>query len=333
MATIKDVARLAGVSVATVSRVINSKGYVNSETKDKVEAAIEKLHYKPNAVARGLAGKNTGTIALILPDISNPFFPEMARGVEDIARSAGYTVILCNSDDQGDKERNYIEILKQKFIDGLIFASHTLQPEDIKHISENGIAMVVLDRAPAKAGYCLVRSKNYEGAKQAVQHLLDQGCEKIAHIYGPQETITARERLKGYEEMVRDQPWYSPSLMVPGNFRLDGGMEAVELLLQRHPDVDGIFAANDLMAIGALKQLTKLGIPVPEQIAICGFDGIGLTEITEPELTTVAQPIYELGASAARLLINKIEGLTTEDQIVELDVQLISRQSTNRKGC
>lgn len=332
MPTIKDVARLAGVSVATVSRVLNNKGYVNTDTKQKVDEAIAKLQYRPNVVARGLAGKKTGTIALILPDISNPFFPEMARGVEDVASDLGYTVILCNSDDQGDKEKSYIEILKQKFIDGLIFASHTLQPDDIKHISNNGIAMVVLDRAPAADGYCLVRSRNQEGAKLAVQHLLDIGCQKIAHIYGPRETITAQERLMGYEEMVKDLPWYSPSLMVPGNFSIDGGALAVEQLLERHPDVDGIFAANDLMAVGALKRLMKLGIRVPDQMALCGFDGINLTEIIEPELSTIAQPIYDMGATAARLLINKIEGKTLDDQVVEMDVQLLTRQSTNRKG-
>lgn len=331
MATIRDVAKLAGVSVATVSRVLNRKGYVNSETKQKVEDAIAKLQYHPNAVARGLAGKKTGTIALILPDITNPFFPEMAKGVEDVARSRGYTVILCNSDHQGDREKNYIEILKQKFVDGLIFTSHTLQSEDIKYISENGIEMVVLDRAPAAAGYCLVRSKNRQGASMAVKHLLDVGCKKIAHIYGPQDTITAQERLIGYESMVKDMPWFSPTLMVGGNFQIDGGMKAVEVLLERHPDVDGIFAANDLMAIGALKRLLKMGIKVPDDIAICGFDGIGLTEITDPELTTVAQSIYEMGATAARLVINKIEGVTSEDQVVEMDVQLLPRESTNRK--
>lgn len=330
MATIRDVAKLAGVSVATVSRVLNSNGYVNIDTRQKVNHAIQQLQYEPNAVARGLASKKTGTIALILPDISNPFFPEMARAVEDVARTYGYTVILCNSDDQGEKEKSYIEVLKQKYIDGIIFASHTLRPDDVERMRKNEIPLVVLDRAPSDEACSVIRSKNLEGAKIAVRHLLDVGCKKIAHIYGPQDIITARERLIGYEESVRNFSWFSPSLMVPGKFQIKGGMEAVEVLIDRHPDVDGIFIGNDLMAVGALKGLLRKGLKVPDQIALCGFDGITLTEVTEPELTTIAQPIYDMGALAARLLIKEIEGLVVEKQIYEFGVTLIARKSTKK---
>ncbi|MCK9909506.1 substrate-binding domain-containing protein, partial [Microbacteriaceae bacterium K1510] len=141
----------------------------------------------------------------------------------------------------------------------------------------------------------------------AVTHLLQAGCKKIAHIYGPQEYNTAKERLAGYEEVVQQHAWYTPSLLVPGDFRIDSGLRAVQELLAKHPDIDGIFAGNDLMAIGAIKGLHRMGIKVPEDVAVCGFDGIALTEITEPELTTIAQPIYEMGALAARVLIQKIE--------------------------
>jgi LacI family transcriptional regulator len=332
LATIRDVARLAGVSVATVSRVLNKNGYVNKETEQKVAKAIEQLSYEPNAVARGLAGKRTGTIALILPDISNPFFPEIARGVEDAAQAHGFTVILCNSDDLGQKEKSYIEVLKKRYIDGIIFASNTLGPDDAEQMNRNKIPMVVLDRAPSSQVCSVVRSKNCEGAKLAVNHLLDAGCKKIAHIYGPQEYITAKERLDGYEAAVRRFPWFSPSLMVPGYFRIDGGVQAVEELLAKHPDVDGIFAGNDLMAIGALKGLHRMGISVPDDVAICGFDGVGLTEITEPELTTVAQPIYEMGALAARVLIETIEKGLKDARVYELDVKLVQRNSTRRSG-
>jgi LacI family transcriptional regulator len=330
MATIRDVAKLAGVSVATVSRVLNKNGYVNKETEQKVMKAIEQLHYQPNAVARGLAGKQTGTIALILPDIANPFFPEIARAVEDVAQRYGYTVILCNSDDQGHKEQSYIEVLQKKYIDGIIFASNTLGEEDVKNMRRKNIPVVVLDRAPNRQLCSVIRSQNYEGAKLAVQHLLDAGCQRIAHIYGPQDFVTAKERLEGYEDSVRQFPWYTPSLMVPGYFRLEGGLKAVRDLLARHPDVDGIFAGNDLMAIGALKGLHQLGIRVPQDVALIGFDGIGLTEITEPELSTVAQPIYEMGSLAAKVLIEKIETGQKEDRLYELDVTLVERDSTRR---
>ena len=330
MATIKDVAKLAGVSVATVSRVMNKSGYVNKETEQKVAKAIEDLHYEPNSVARGLAGKKTGTIALILPDITNPFFPEMARAVEDVASRHGFTVILCNSDDVGQKEKSYIEVLKRKYVDGIIFASNTLGPEDIEQMKRNKMPLVVLDRAPANEACSVIRSQNRAGAKLAVEHLLEIGCHKIAHIYGPQELVTARHRLLGYEETVRELSWYSPSLMVPGGFKIEGGVQAVEALLARHPDIDGIFAGNDLMAIGALKKLHKLGIKVPQDIAICGFDGIAITEVTEPELTTVAQPIYEMGRLAAETLIRQVETGLAESKVYELEVALMKRASTKK---
>ncbi|NGQ96707.1 LacI family transcriptional regulator [Brevibacillus sp. SYP-B805] len=331
MATIRDVAKLAGVSVATVSRVLNKNGYVNNKTEEKVLKAIAQLNYEPNAVARGLAGKQTGTIALILPDIANPFFPEMARGVEDVAQAYGYTVILCNSDDQGHKEKSYIEMLKKKYIDGIIFASNTLGQADVEQMRRNNIPLVVLDRAPTRQLCSVIRSQNYEGARLAVRHLLEMGCRKIAHIYGPQELITAKKRLLGYEESVKHFPWYTPSLMVPGHFRVDGGLRAVKELFEKHPDIDGIFCGNDLMAIGALKGLYQLGVRVPEDVALIGFDGIGLTEITQPELSTVAQPIYEMGSLAAKVLIETIETGVTEPRLYELEVALVARDSTKRR--
>ncbi|OLN26714.1 LacI family DNA-binding transcriptional regulator [Desulfosporosinus metallidurans] len=331
MATIRDVARLAGVSVATVSRVINQKDSVNSETAGQVLKAIEQLQYEPNAVARGLAGKKMGIIALILPDILNPFFPALARGVEDVAHKKGLTVILGNSDDLGLKESSYIKVLKKKYVDGFIIASNTIREEDVESLKREGIPVVLLDRGLNTATCPVIRSNNREGAKLALHHLMEQGCQRIAHIYGPQEFFTARERLLGYEEVVGELEGYSPSLMVSGNFDIESGRKAVEQLLARHPDVDGIFAGNDLMAVGALKALHERGIRVPEEVKVCGFDGIGLTEITEPELTTVAQPIYEMGGLAARILLDEIERGIRENTIIELDVTLIPRKSTQKE--
>lgn len=332
MSTIRDVARLAGVSVATVSRVINKLGNVNPETADQVLKAIEQLQYEPNSVARGLAGKKTGTIALILPDISNPFFPALARAVEDVAHQEGLTVIFGNSDGLGLKERSYIKILKKKYVDGIIIASNTVNPEEIEHLRKDQVPIVLLDRGFDMPTCPIIRSQNREGAKLAVQHLLSRGCRKIAHIYGPQELITARERLLGYEDVVSRLDWYSPSLTVPGNFDIEGGRKAIKLLLERQPDIDGVFAGNDLMAIGALKGLRDEGIPVPEKIKVCGFDGISLAEITEPELTTVAQPIYEMGALAAKILIREINTGISENTIIKLDVALVPRKSTWKEG-
>lgn len=328
MATMRDVARLAGVSVATVSRVINQKDSVNSKTAGLVLKAVEQLQYEPNAVAQGLAGKKMGIIALILPDISNPFFSALARGVEDVAHTEGLMVILGNTDNLILKERSYIKTLKKKHVDGFIFASNTIREEDVEALRNDGIPIVLLERGLNNESCAVIRSKNRQGAKIAVQHLVEQGCQRIAHIYGPQKFITARERLLGYEEAVAGLNGYSPSLMVSGQFDIESGRKGVEQILARHPDIDGIFAGNDLMAIGALEALHERRIRVPEQVKVCGFDGIALTEMTEPALTTVAQPIYEMGGSAVRMLLKEIESGISENTIIELDVTLIPGKSS-----
>jgi LacI family transcriptional regulator len=330
MATIRDVAKEAGVSVATVSRVINEKGYVHKDTKRKVLDAIRKLNFQPNPVARGLASKKTGTIAVILPDIMNPFFSTLARAVEDTARSMQYTVIFCNSDDQRPKEQDYIRILQKKYIDGIIFASHHLQEKDVAYMRENEIPFIVLDRAPTQKGCQVIRVNNFKGAVIATEHLLEIGCQKIAHIAGPQSLLTARERLNGYLETVKDLPWFQSDFIVESDFSLEGGKQAALRLITNHPDVDGIFVGNDLMAIGVLKTLFRLGYRVPEDIAVCGFDGIELTEMTEPELTTIVQPIYELGKMAVVQLLDQIKGKKTIHSYIELDVHLVQRASTRR---
>lgn len=181
----------------------------------------------------------------------------------------------------------------------------------------NSIPVVVLDRAPesmksGEGSLHVVRVGNYAGAVTAVQHLLDRGCRRIGHLYGPVHIATARDRMQAYEHTVSGHNWYTPSLMVPGDFTVAGGLAATEELLKRHPDIDGIFAGNDLMAIGALKALQRRGIAVPGQVAICGFDGIPFAEMAEPELTTVAQPISEMGKLAAQLLISLITGTALE---------------------
>ncbi|MBA4494433.1 LacI family DNA-binding transcriptional regulator [Paenactinomyces guangxiensis] len=333
MPTIRDVAKMAGVSVATVSRVINQSGYVNTKTRAKVLHAMKHLNYKPSTVARGLAGKKMHFIALILPDISNPFFSELARAVEDVAQQHDFTVFLCNSDNDDNKEANYIEVLKKKNVDGLIISSNTFNEKDIESFRDDKIPVVILDRSIINEGYSIVRSKNREGARLAVHHLLEHGCRKIAHISGPQKTDTGRERLYGYEDVVKLFSWYDPTLIEEGQFQIEGSDIALQNLLRRHPDIDGIFAGNDLMALGVLKELRKQGLRVPTDIAVCGFDGIMLTKLTQPTITTVAQPIYQMGAKAAKMLVQKIRGEQTGSQLFEFEVKLIEGESTQRNHC
>lgn len=331
MVTIRDVARFAGVSTATVSRVLNKSGYVKEDTERKVREAVKKLNYELNEVARGLASKKTNTIALVLPNITNPFFAEVARAVENNARKNNYTVILCNTESENGKVIPYLEILKRRYIDGVIFASEMLEQDTINYLEINQIHWVVLDRFSGNDTSFVIRSKNYEGAQTAVKHLLEIGCKKIGHIYGPLHLRTSTERLRGYEDMVKSFDWFSPTLLVFGDFTISGGMTAAKQMIARHPDIDGLFVGNDLMAIGALKALLQMGIRVPEDIAICGFDGIDLTTITEPELTTMAQPIYQMGTLAVEILIQKMESiLNSSMRIYEFDTELIQRRSTER---
>lgn len=331
MATIKEVAEAAGVSIATVSRMINQNGYVSDEAEKRIAAAMEQLEYE-SPLARRLAGQNMPAIALMLPDITNPFFSELARAVEDTCQQQGCVVFFCNSDHQDIKEKNYLEVLRKRHIDGVIFASNYLPQEELDKLKQHRIPVVVLDRSSDTQKCSLIRSNNYEGAQMAVKHLIDTGCRKIAHIYGPQEIATAKERMNGYEDYVQSFPWYTPSLMAPGMFLMEGGIQAVDTLLHRHPDIDGIFAGNDLMAIGVLKALHRKGVRVPHDISVCGFDGIKLGEIIEPELTTIAQPIYEMGKCAANILIKQIKSKNDKAilEIIEMNVSLHIRDSTRK---
>ncbi|WP_202080630.1 LacI family DNA-binding transcriptional regulator [Caldalkalibacillus salinus] len=337
MATIRDVANLAKVSVATVSRVLNDSGYVNNKTKTRVLEAMRELHYTPSTIARSLNNKRTKTIGLVVPDITNPFFPELARAVEDVAQHDGYTVILCNSDEHVEKERRYFEVLKQKYIDGVILASNADQNPDV-YLQ---MPVVVLDRKVNERIPTVV-AKNREGGRLAVQHLEDVGCTRIAHIAGPQRIKSAEDRKLGYLETVSDQPWYSPDYIVHAEFDIKHSEEATTELLAAHPEIDGIFAGNDLMAVGALKAIHRYGKKVPEDIAIIGFDNISLTTTLVPELSTIAQPLYEMGSLATRLLIQHIEQRGNHEhtdqhldhdlnRCYELDIELIVRASTARK--
>ncbi len=328
MATIRDVSKLAGFSVATVSRVINQSGYVNHATETAIRNAMEALNYKPSEMARSLAGKNTSTLALIVPDILNPFFPELARSVEDAAYELGYTVILCNSDNDPKKEEAYFRVMESKRIDGIIISSYTIRPHQILELQKKAIPVVVIDNQFPETTIVSYISKNREGAHMAVNHLIEQGCGTIAHICGPIDVYSARERAIGYEEVCRENGIFNPSLFCQGDFHVDGGYKAALELLKTRPDVDGIFAGNDLMAVGAYKALYELGKSIPSDVKIIGFDGIALTT-TVPELSTIAQPISQMGKSAIQSLMKLIQKKEVDSVANELDVELIIRKSTS----
>ncbi|MNJ41956.1 Catabolite control protein A [compost metagenome] len=326
MVSIKDVAKHAGVSVATVSRVLNNSGYVGEDTRKKVEKTIKELNYKPNEVARSLFKKQSNTIGLIVPDIMNPFFPELARAVEDTAIKLGYNVILCNSDGDGEKEQNYLDVLQQQYVNGIIVSSNTLTATQIERLN---IPVVSIDRVISK-GLPTIVVENKKGAMIATRYLQSKGCSRIGHIRGNSTVVNAEERAEGYKEIVGKEPWFKESFIVDGKYDMQSSIEATLELLNKHPEIDGIFAANDIMAIGAIKAVYQLGKKVPEDIAIIGFDGIGLSKATTPELTTVVQPIYEMGEKATTMLVSLMEQQQPADKEIYkiLDVKLIEREST-----
>lgn len=327
MSTIRDVAKLAKVSVATVSRVINESGYVNVKTKQKVEEVIQELDYRPNDVARSLFKGKSKMIALFVPDIMNPFFPELARAVEDITNKHGYTFILCNTDNDNKKEMAYMNALLQKSIDGMILVSNTMTASQIK---DTKVPIISLDRK-TRSDLISVTVNNREGARQAVGYMKELGCKRIAHIAGPDSASSARSRMEGYLNEVQEEKWFSNSFIRAGNYSVDEAYKVTKTLLKDHPNIDGIFVANDLMAVGVLKAAASLKIKVPDELSVISFDGIKLGETTSPALTTMAQPIYHIGKRAAEILLEKIEKPGTVIQSEEHQVQLIIRESTREK--
>ncbi|WP_066371951.1 LacI family DNA-binding transcriptional regulator [Neobacillus fumarioli] len=305
MATIKDVARLAGVSVSTVSRVINDNGYVNAETRKNVINAMENLGFRPSNIARGLVSGKTYTIGLVIPDISNPFFPDIARGVEDEAIANNYNVILCNSDWKVERETMYLSLLIEKRCEGVVLVgSHSEESDLLKVIGK--MPFVSVDREMVHAGHS-VWVDNEFGAYTATKHLYEEGYKRVVHISGPPSVRSANARLSGYKKAVREFNYHEPQI-IESDFRTSGGYESALKVLEQQGDSrpDAIFAGNDLMAIGVIQACEKIGIKGGVDLGIVGFDGIGSSAYTSPSLTTIFQPGYEMGRRACHLLLDEI---------------------------
>ncbi len=322
MTTIKDVAKKAGVSVATVSRFLNDSGYVSEESAKAVTAAVEELNYELNPIARSLNTKKSNLIGLILPDITNPFFPELARAVEDVALTYGYTVVLCNSDENPEKEKNYIETLKKKYIAGFIVASNQL---DVPHYANANVPIVALDRA-INEKIPTVSSNNKEGAVMGTNALLERACQYILFLRGPEELNPANDRYEGFMEAIRQSNAEYQVVNCP--FHFADSQKIVEQVLKDNPQIDGIFASSDVSAAGALKAAGIVGMHVPTELQIVGFDGVAMGEMLSPGLTTVAQDIYKMGAIATRVLIKRIENIKVEQSFYEVPVKLVIRGTT-----
>jgi LacI family transcriptional regulator len=307
MATIKQVALVAGVSFTTVSHVLNNTRPVSPDARARVLAAVDELHYVPSALARSLRSQTTGTIGLIIPNNTNPYFSEMARGIEDTCYAAGYSVILCNSDDDPAKQRDYLNVLLTKRCDGLIMAA--LAQTDGELLSRRQVPTVLLDRAPHGLAMDVVGVDNGAGGVLAGQHLLALGRRRIGCIGGPRDLDVSHQRINGLRStLAAAGVALDAALCIDSDFSSCGGYAAALRLLARAPQErpDALFCCNDLMAFGALRAAAELGIAVPQALAVVGFDDIDLAQFVHPALTSVAQNTRELGRITAQCLLARI---------------------------
>ena len=306
MATIKDVAALAGISYTTVSHVLNKTRPVSEPVRLKVEAAIAQLDYVPSAVARSLKARSTCTIGLLIPNGINPYFAELARGIEDHCERNGFCVILCNSDDNPEKQRSYLRVLLEKRVDGLIVSSVDGDVSFAGGLAEVRTPLVVVDRELEGIEADMVRIDHEQGAYLATRHLLDLGHRHIACIGGPVDTLVAEMRQAGYRRaMLEAGLEVLPGWAVNSEFTSPAGYEAAVSLLSHQPPT-AIFAGNDVIAIGVLRAAAERNVAVPRDLSVVGFDDIQMSRYVYPALTTVGQSIRQLGETAAEMLLSRI---------------------------
>ena len=338
ISTIYKVAQKAGVSVATVSRALNDSGYVSREAKDRVLEAARELDYHMNVNARSLTCGKTYTIALVLPDIGNPFFPAVARGAEDYASDNGYCVILCNTDGNLRKESDYLKMLRSRKVDGVIFAVSVASRSSLNALADDGIAVVLVDRDLGDS-YDIVKTDNIAGAMLATNHLIGLGHTRIAFISGPMPLATSRERLRGYCDALASKGIpFDDGLVTEGDFRMESGHRAMQALLANSRSGDGVeftavFAANDMMAAGAMTALEEEGLRVPADVAVIGYDDINIASVMRPRLSTIAQPKYEMGWIAAETVTRRMsepDGPRLEEVLQPV---LVVRDSTVERRC
>ena len=331
-ATITDVASEAGVHPSTVSRVLNdhSGSAIRPATRERVFAAADRLGYRPSALARSLRLQRTLTLGMLVPDITNPFFSSIIKGAEDAARERGYNLILCNTEDEPEREATYLRVLQERQVDGLLIASSQMTDDTIAELREQAFPFVLLNRATQSAADLAVVVDNHAAAVEVVAYLAALGHRRVGHISGPQNTTTGLERREGYRAGVlagglADEP----SLVVEAAaFTEEAGHRALGIMLAGPARPTAVFAANDLIAVGMLQRLREMGAPVPGCLSIVGFNDIPLAGLLEPALTTVRVPQLEMGVAGAHLLIDRLEGRPIGDVRLTLRTELVIRASS-----
>lgn len=323
----RDVAQKAGVSIKTVSRVVNDQGEIADSTRQRVLVVIEELGYRPNLIARGLVTQRTYTVGLVVNDITNPFFPEVARGVQDIARSNNYNIFLCNSDDDLKEEKRTLQTLAAQSVDGVIIFPSLSGNDNVEAFVEPHRPFVIINRTFEHPHVSMVMTNNHQGATLATKHLISRGHTEIGMISG--QPSEKSQRVSGFEDtMLAHGLNPAANRIIFGPPTLESGLNAALHLLRENPDITAIFAYNDLLAAGAIQACKKLGRRVPDDCAIVGFDDIRLASLIDPPLTTVRLKKYELGQRAMQRMLEMLENTEESFPRIDLEVELVIRQST-----
>ncbi|MCL4300649.1 MAG: LacI family transcriptional regulator [Anaerolineae bacterium] len=330
MITMRDVAERAGVSVTSVSHVINQTRLVSDDLRERVLTAMNELGYQPNALARSLRRKETYTIGVIMTNSADPFFAEVTRGVEDACFEQGYNIILCNSDSDLDKELFYTNELIKKRVDGILFlAAGGKSTQHIRTMQQRKTPLVVVDRYIPDLAVDTVLIDNARGGWLATHHLIELGHRRIGCITGPSDLTLSAERVTGFRRAIQEAGLkVDESLIVKGNFQYETGYQAAQQFLAQPTPPTAVFACNDLMAMGVINAAVKQGWPVPDRLSVIGFDDIRMAGYTNPLLTTVAQPKYEMGSIATTMLLERIHNQEMAPRQKLLDTQLVVREST-----
>jgi LacI family transcriptional regulator len=326
-----DVAREADVSLMTVSRVVNNKDGIRAETRQKVLEVVERLGYRPSNLARGLATKKTGTIGLVVPDNANPYFSEVARGVEHLAYTNGYTVFLCNTEENITREFDVLRLLDEYHVDGLILCSPRLEDADLHEAIARQPATVLVNRPLPNSQVASIMIDAQLGGQLIARHLIENGHTKIGIIAGPRTSLSGQDRLTSYVQTIREAGIEQPDeRTLHCSPTIQGGTSAARQLLQTHPELTALICFNDLVAVGALQACNQIGRYVPKSVAITGFDDIPMSAFVTPSLTTCHVHRHELGRQAMQLLLDLMAGELDEANIV-LKPHLVVRDSSSKQ--
>lgn len=331
--TIRDIAKMAKVSHTTVSRALNNDPKINAKTKKRILALVDKLGFKPDARARNLVLKKSNLIGLVVTDIRNPFYAELARGIEDKAHQVGYNVIFCSTDHKPERMDSYVHLMLDVGVDGLIFASSRLHEPIVEKLIAERFPLVLVNRKIKGEGFNYVVLDNFKGAYEITRHLIDLGYKKIAIVDGPSSVFTGLERLKGFQRALKDSDIsLRPEYIVQDNFSRATGYAGARKLLEMQDKPEAIFAGSDYIAMGVFDATEELGMRIPEDVALVGFDDTEFASNQRIRLTTVSQREYTMGSLGVQILIDTIENKEMDyTHKVVLDSRLIIRESCGHK--